>query len=179
MEETGIATDNKINRRNQEIRAPRMRVIDSEGQQVGIMPRDEALALAVEAGLDLVEIQPNVDPPVCRIMDFGKFRFEQQKRSHAARKKTRQVEIKEVKLRPTTDSGDYNIKLRNLRRFLADGDKVKVTIRFRGREMAHQELGEAMVKRIAEDIAEEAVVEQYPRMEGRLMVMMVAPKRKN
>lgn len=179
MEETGIATDNKINRRNQEIRAPRMRVIDSEGQQVGIMPRDEALALAVEAGLDLVEIQPNVDPPVCRIMDFGKFRFEQQKRSHAARKKTRQVEIKEVKLRPTTDSGDYNIKLRNLRRFLADGDKVKVTIRFRGREMAHQELGEAMVKRIAADIAEEAVVEQYPRMEGRLMVMMVAPKRKN
>ena len=156
-----------------------MRVIDSEGQQVGIMPRDEALALAVEAGLDLVEIQPNVDPPVCRIMDFGKFRFEQQKRSHAARKKTRQVEIKEVKLRPTTDSGDYNIKLRNLRRFLADGDKVKVTIRFRGREMAHQELGEAMVKRIAADIAEEAVVEQYPRMEGRLMVMMVAPKRKN
>lgn len=156
-----------------------MRVIDSEGQQVGILPRDEALALAVEAGLDLVEIQPNVDPPVCRIMDFGKFRFEQQKRSHAARKKTKQVEIKEVKLRPTTDSGDYNIKLRNLRRFLADGDKVKVTIRFRGREMAHQELGEAMVKKIAADIAEEAVVEQYPRMEGRLMVMMVAPKKKN
>lgn len=155
-----------------------MRVIDSEGQQVGILPRDEALALAVEAGLDLVEIQPNVDPPVCRIMDFGKFRFEQQKRTHAARKKTKQVEIKEVKMRPTTDSGDYNIKLRNLRRFLADGDKVKVTIRFRGREMAHQELGEAMVKRIAEDIAEEAVVEQYPRMEGRLMVMMVAPKKK-
>jgi len=155
-----------------------VRVIGAEGEQVDILSRDEALAMAQEAGLDLVEIQPNGDPPVCRIMDFGKFKFEQQKKAHAARKKTKQVEIKELKFRPTTDIGDYTIKLRNLRRFLEEGDKVKITIRFRGREMAHMELGDAMVKKIAADIAEEAVIEQYPRMEGRLMVMMVAPKKK-
>ena len=155
-----------------------MRVIGAEGEQVGILSREEALAMAQEVGLDLVEIQPNGDPPVCRIMDFGKFKFEQQKKAHAARKKTKQVEIKELKFRPTTDIGDYTIKLRNLRRFLEEGDKVKITIRFRGREMAHMELGDAMVKKIAADIAEEAVIEQYPRMEGRLMVMMVAPKKK-
>jgi translation initiation factor IF-3 len=155
-----------------------VRVIGAEGEQVGILSREEALAMAQEAGLDLVEIQPNGDPPVCRIMDFGKFKFEQQKKAHAARKKTKQVEIKELKFRPTTDVGDYAIKLRNLRRFLEEGDKVKITIRFRGREMAHMELGDAMVKKIAADIAEEAVIEQYPRMEGRLMVMMFAPKRK-
>ena len=174
----GIATDNKTTRKNQDIRVPRVRVIGAEGEQVGILSRDEALAMAQEAGLDLVEIQPNGDPPVCRIMDFGKFKFEQQKKAHAARKKTKQVEIKELKFRPTTDVGDYAIKLRNLRRFLEEGDKVKITIRFRGREMAHMELGDAMVKKIAADIAEEAVIEQYPRMEGRLMVMMIAPKRK-
>lgn len=134
--------------------------------------------MAQDAGLDLVEIQPNADPPVCRIMDFGKFKFEQQKKAHAARKKTKQVEIKELKFRPTTDVGDYAIKLRNLRRFIEEGDKVKITVRFRGREMAHQELGQAMVNKIAADIAEEAVIEQYPRMEGRLMVMMIAPKKK-
>jgi len=155
-----------------------VRVIGAEGEQVGILSRDEALAMAQEAGLDLVEIQPNGDPPVCRIMDFGKFKFEQQKKAHAARKKTKQVEIKELKFRPTTDVGDYTIKLRNLRRFLEEGDKLKITVRFRGREMAHMELGDAMVKKIAADIAEEAVIEQYPRMEGRLMVMMVAPKKK-
>jgi len=155
-----------------------VRVIGAEGEQVGILSRDEALAMAQEAGLDLVEIQPNGDPPVCRIMDFGKFKFEQQKKAHAARKKTKQVEIKELKFRPTTDVGDYAIKLRNLRRFLEEGDKVKITVRFRGREMAHMELGDAMVKKIAADIAEEAVIEQYPRLEGRLMVMMVAPKKK-
>jgi translation initiation factor IF-3 len=155
-----------------------VRVIGAEGEQVGILSRDEALAMAQEAGLDLVEIQPNGDPPVCRIMDFGKFKFEQQKKAHAARKKTKQVEIKELKFRPTTDIGDYTIKLRNLKRFLEEGDKVKITVRFRGREMAHMELGDAMVKKIAADIAEEAVIEQYPRMEGRLMVMMVAPKKK-
>ncbi|MFC5488520.1 translation initiation factor IF-3 [Dokdonella soli] len=173
-----MATDNKANRRNLEIRVPRVRVIGAEGEQVGILSRDEALAMAQEAGLDLVEIQPNGDPPVCRIMDFGKFKFETQKKAHAARKKTKQVEIKELKFRPTTDVGDYAIKMRNLRRFLEEGDKVKITIRFRGREMAHQELGDAMVKKIAADITEEAVIEQYPRMEGRLMVMMIAPKKK-
>ncbi len=153
-------------------------MIGAEGEQVGILSRDEALAMAQDVGLDLVEIQPNGDPPVCRIMDFGKFKFDAQKKAHAARKKTKQVEIKELKFRPTTDVGDYAIKLRNLRRFLEEGDKVKITIRFRGREMAHQELGRAMVDKISADIAEEAVIEQYPRMEGRLMVMMIAPKKK-
>ena len=155
-----------------------MRVIGAEGEQVGILSRDEALAMAQEAGLDLVEIQPNGDPPVCRIMDFGKFKFEQQKKAHAARKKTKQVEIKELKFRPTTDDGDYNIKLRNLRRFLEEGDKVKVNIRFKGREMAHQELGMQMAARIEKDLADEVVIEQRPRLEGRQMIMMVAPKRK-
>ncbi|WP_131998840.1 translation initiation factor IF-3 [Dokdonella fugitiva] len=173
-----MATDSKPNRRNHEIRVPRVRVIGPEGEQVGILSRDEALAMAQDAGLDLVEIQPNGDPPVCRIMDFGKFKFEAQKKAHAAKKKQKQVEIKELKFRPVTDVGDYQIKMRNLRRFLEEGDKVKITIRFRGREMTHQELGEAMVKKIAAEIAEDAVIEQYPRMEGRLMVMMVAPKKK-
>ena len=133
--------------------------------------------MAQDLGLDLVEIQPTADPPVCRIMDFGKFKFDAQKKAHAAKKKQKQVEIKELKFRPTTDVGDYAIKMRNLRRFLEEGDKVKITIRFRGREMAHQELGDQMVKKIAADIVEEAVIEQYPRMEGRLMVMMIAPKK--
>lgn len=172
-----IATE-KANRRNHEIRVPRVRVIGADGEQVGVLSRDEALSMAQDLGLDLVEIQPTADPPVCRIMDFGKFKFEAQKKAHAAKKKQKQVEIKELKFRPTTDVGDYAIKMRNLRRFLDDGDKVKITIRFRGREMAHQELGDQMVKKIATDIAEEAIIEQYPRMEGRLMVMMIAPKKK-
>ena len=155
-----------------------MRVIGLDGEMVGVLTRDEALALAEESGVDLVEIQPTADPPVCRIMDYGKYKFDLQKKANAAKKKQKIVEIKELKFRPTTDDGDYNIKLRNLRRFLEEGDKVKVHIRFKGREMAHVELGDAMVKRIAAEITEEAVVEQWPRMEGRLMVMMVAPKKK-
>lgn len=134
--------------------------------------------MAEDIGLDLVEIQPMADPPVCRIMDFGKFKFEQQKKAHAAKRKTKQVEIKELKFRPTTEQGDYGIKMRNLRRFLEEGDKVKVTVRFKGREMAHMELGEAMVKRIQRDIVEDAVIESFPRFEGRQMVMMIAPKKK-
>ena len=153
-------------------------MIGADGEQVGILSRDEALRMAEDVGLDLVEIQPTADPPVCRIMDFGKFKFEQQKKAHAARRKTKQVEIKELKFRPTTEVGDYDIKLRNLKRFLEEGDKVKVTVRFKGREMAHQELGEAMVKRIQRDIVEEAVIESFPRFEGRQMVMMIAPKKK-
>ena len=153
-------------------------MIGPEGEQVGILSRDEALAMAQDAGLDLVEIQPNGDPPVCRVMDFGKFKFEAQKKAHAAKKKQKQVEIKELKFRPVTDIGDYQIKMRNLRRFLEEGDKVKITIRFRGREMTHQELGRAMVDKITAEIAEDAVIEQFPRMEGRLMVMMIAPKKK-
>lgn len=142
------------------------------------MSRDDALRMAQDLELDLVEIQPNADPPVCRIMDFGKFKFEMQKKAHAAKKKQKQVEIKELKFRPTTDDGDYEVKMRNMKRFLAEGDKVKVVIRFKGREMAHVELGDAMVKRIAAEITEDSVVEQWPRLEGRLMVMMVAPKKK-
>lgn len=134
--------------------------------------------MAQDLGLDLVEIQPTADPPVCRIMDFGKFKFEQQKKAHAARKKSKQIEIKELKFRPTTDVGDYNIKLRNMLRFLEEGDKVKVNIRFRGREMSHQELGIELARRIQNDIAEQAVVDQFPRMEGRQMTMMISPKKK-
>jgi translation initiation factor IF-3 len=155
-----------------------VRVIGADGEQVGVLSRDEALKLAEEAGLDLVEIQPMADPPVCRVMDFGKFKFEQQKKAQAAKRKQKQVEIKELKFRPTTEDGDYQVKMRNLRRFLDEGDKVKVTVRFKGRELAHTELGEAMVKRIQADIAEEAVIESFPRFEGRQMVMMLAPKKK-
>jgi translation initiation factor IF-3 len=155
-----------------------VRVIGADGEMVGVLTREEALALAEESGMDLVEIQPTADPPVCRIMDYGKFKFEAQKKANAAKKKQKIVEIKELKFRPTTDEGDYNIKLRNLRRFLEEGDKVKVNIRFKGREMAHQELGMQMAQRIEKDLADEVVIEQRPRLEGRQMIMMVAPKRK-
>ena len=155
-----------------------MRVIGADGEQVGVLSRDEALGMAQELGLDLVEIQPTADPPVCRIMDFGKFKFDAQKKAHAAKKKQKQVEIKELKFRPTTDVGDYAIKLRNIRRFLEEGDKVKINIRFKGREMAHQELGLAMAQKIEADLADEVVVEQRPRLEGRQMVMMLSPKKK-
>ena len=145
---------------------------------IGVLSRDEALRMAEDEGLDLVEIQPNADPPVCKIMDFGKFRFEQQKKASEAKKKQKQVEIKELKFRPVTDEGDYQIKLRNMRRFLTDGDRVKVVVRFRGREMAHTTLGLDMTRRIEEDLKEEAIVEQRPKLEGRQMVMMIAPKKK-
>lgn len=170
--------DNKQNRKNNEIRVPRVRVIDAEGEMLGVLTRDEALQAAEDAGMDLVEIQPNADPPVCRIMDFGKFKFETQKKAAAAKKKQKQVEIKELKFRPVTDEGDYQIKLRNMRRFLEEGDKVKVNIRFRGREMSHQELGREMAARIEADLGEEIVIESRPRLEGRQMVMMIAPKKK-
>ena len=153
-------------------------MIGADGEMVGVLSRDEAIALAEESGMDLVEIQPTADPPVCRIMDYGKFKFAAQTKANAAKKKQKIVEIKELKFRPTTDDGDYNIKLRNLRRFLEEGDKVKVNIRFKGREMAHQELGMQMAARIEKDLADEVVIEQRPRLEGRQMIMMVAPKRK-
>jgi translation initiation factor IF-3 len=137
----------------------------------------EAKRQAVENEMDLVEIVPNAEPPVVRVMDVGKFLFEQNKKRHAAKKKQKQIQIKEIKLRPGTDDGDYDIKVRNIRRFLEEGDKVKITLRFRGREMAHQELGAQMLKRVEADLGVLAVVEQYARMEGRQMVMMVAPKR--
>ncbi|KAF1721055.1 translation initiation factor IF-3 [Pseudoxanthomonas wuyuanensis] len=170
--------DNKQNRKNQEIRVPRVRVIGADGEMVGVLSRDEALALAEESGMDLVEIQPQADPPVCRIMDYGKFKFEAQKKANAAKKKQKQVEIKELKFRPVTDEGDYQIKMRNIRRFLEEGDKVKVNIRFRGREMSHQELGREMAARIEAELGDEIVIESRPRLEGRQMVMMIAPKKK-
>jgi translation initiation factor IF-3 len=157
---------------------PRLRVIAADGSQVGVITREEAMRMAEEAGLDLVEIVPNADPPVCRVMDFGKYKFELQKKAHAAKKKQKLVEIKELKFRPTTDDGDYAIKLRNLKRFIAEGDKVKITIRFKGREMSHTELGHLMAERIETDIRDEVTIESRPRLEGRQMVMMVAPKKK-
>ncbi|MDZ4813678.1 MAG: translation initiation factor IF-3 [Pseudomonadota bacterium] len=167
-----------MNRKNLEIRVPRVRVIGVDGEQIGVLTRDDALRMAMDLDLDLVEIVPNSDPPVCRIMDFGKFKFEQQKKANAAKKKQKIVEIKELKFRPTTDDGDYEIKLRNLRRFIAEGDRVKVNIRFKGREMAHTELGIAMAKRLQEALKDEVTIESFPRLEGRQMIMMVAPKKK-
>ncbi len=175
-EETVIAVKRK-NRLNDEITVPEVRLIDLEGEQVGIVSIEEAIAAAEEAGLDLVEIQPNAEPPVCRIMDFGKFIFEQKKQQQAAKKKQKQVHVKEVKFRPGTGEGDYQVKLRNLIRFLTDGDKTKVTMRFRGREHAHRELGLEMLKRIESDLIEYGQVEQQAQMEGRQMVMVLAPKK--
>ena len=154
-----------------------MRVVGSDGEQIGVMGIRDALTQAESEGLDLVEIAPQADPPVCRIMDWGKFRFEQSKKVQAARKKQKQIQVKEVKFRPNTDAHDYDVKMRNLRRFIEEGNKVKVTLRFRGREMAHQDLGRDLLKRVENDMAEEVVVEQHPRMEGRQMVMMLSPKK--
>ncbi len=144
---------------------------------VGVMPLDQALASAEEAGLDLVEVSPNAEPPVCRAMDYGKYVFEENKKRQAAKKKQKQIQVKEVKFRPGTEEGDYQVKMRNLVRFLSDGDKAKVTLRFRGREMAHQELGMNLLKRVAADLEELAQVEQFPKMEGRQMVMVLSPKK--
>jgi translation initiation factor IF-3 len=162
---------------NDEIRIPSVRLIGVDGNQVGIVSIGEAKRMAEEAGLDLVEISPTAVPPVCRIMNFGKFQYEESKRRHAARKKQKQIQVKEVKFRPGTDVGDYQVKLRNLMRFLESGDKAKITLRFRGREMAHQELGVQLLKRIEEDLKEYGTVEQFPRLEGRQMVMILAPKK--
>ena len=141
------------------------------------MSRDAALAMAGEEGLDLVEISPNASPPVCKIMDYGKYRFENSKQKQQSKKKQKQVQLKEVKFRPGTEEADYQVKMRNIRRFIEAGNKVKVTLRFKGREMAHQELGRDLLKRVESDMGEDIVVEQFPRMEGRLMVMMLNPKK--
>ena len=155
-----------------------MRLISSTGEQLGVVSIREALSLAEEQDIDLVEISPTAKPPVCKLMDFGKYKYEQAKKRDEAKKKQKQVQIKEIKFRPGTDDGDYNIKMRNINRFLEDGDKVKVTLRFRGREMAHQELGAQLLKRIQSELSETGTVEQFPKMEGRQMVMMIAPKKK-
>ena len=162
---------------NDDITAPEVRLIGAAGEQVGVVSLEVALQAALDAEMDLVEIASNAEPPVCKVMDYGKFRFEENKKRHEAKKKQKQVQIKEVKFRPNTDVGDYNVKLRNLTRFLDDGDKTKVTLRFRGREMAHQELGLELLQRIEKDLEEISTVEQMPRREGRLMVMVLAPRK--
>ncbi|MDJ0870742.1 MAG: translation initiation factor IF-3 [Gammaproteobacteria bacterium] len=162
---------------NDEINAPNIRLIGAKGEQVGIVSLEQALAASDEADLDLVEIAPQADPPVCRLMDYGKFLFQENKKKQSARKKQQQVHVKEVKFRPGTGEGDYQTKLRNLVRFLTHGDRAKVTMWFRGREMAHQELGRQLLERVEQDLAEYAKVEQEPRLEGRQMVMMLAPKK--
>lgn len=154
-----------------------MRLIGADGEQVGVVPLVKALADAEAAELDLVEIAPLAKPPVCRIMDYGKFKYHEAKKLHEAKLKQKQIQIKEIKFRPGTDEGDYKIKMRNLARFLGDGDKVKVTLRFRGREMAYQEFGIRLLERIKTETEEIAVVEQFPKLEGRQMVMMLAPKK--
>jgi translation initiation factor IF-3 len=157
---------------------PEVRLIGADGEQVGIVSIDEAKSVALGARLDLVEIQPNAEPPVCRIMDYGKFVFEAKKQKQAAKKKQKQVQIKEIKFRPGTGIGDYQVKLRNLIRFLEDGDKTKVTMRFRGREHAHRELGLELLQRVEKDLEEYGSIEQRPAMEGRQMVMVLGPKKK-
>lgn len=156
-----------------------MRLIGVNGEQVGVVRLADANAMAEEAGVDLVEIAPTAQPPVCRLMDYGKFRYQESKKKHDAKLKQKQVQIKEIKFRPNTDEGDYNIKLRNLINFLNEGDKVKVTLRFRGREMAHQEFGMRLLERVKQDLDSHAIVEQFPKMEGRQMVMVLSPKRKD
>lgn len=154
-----------------------MRLIDADGEQVGIVPLAEALATARSANLDLVEISPNASPPVCKILDHGRFKFEMSKKQHTAKKKQKNVQIKEIKFRPGTEEGDYQVKLRNLVRFLENGDKTKITLRFRGREMAHRELGAQLLKRVEQDLSELATVEQFPKLEGRQMIMVMAPRK--
>ena len=163
---------------NGEITDREIRLIGQDGEQVGVMSGNEALKIAEDAELDLVEISPDAKPPVCRIMDYGKFLFEQKKAAAAAKKKQTQMQVKEIKFRPGTDIGDYNVKLRNLIRFLEHGDKAKVTMRFRGREMAHQELGLELLQRLEKDLDEFGVVESRPKMEGRQMHMVISPKKK-
>jgi len=161
---------------NGAIRVPKVRCIDPDGEQLGVLDTAEAIRKAEEFGLDLVEVQPNADPPVCKILDYGKFKYEAQKRANEARKKQKIIEVKEIKLRPNIDEHDYQVKMRNVQKFLNGGDKVKVTLRFRGREMAHQELGANVLTRVREETDEFAKVEAMPKMEGRQMIMVLAPK---
>jgi len=161
---------------NGSIRAHQVRCIDPDGVQLGVLDTREAILKAEEFGLDLVEVQPNVDPPVCKILDYGKYKYEAQKRANEARKKQKIIEVKEIKLRPNIDEHDYQVKMRNVVKFLSGGDKVKVTLRFRGREMAHQELGANVLTRVREETEEIAKIEAMPKMEGRQMIMVLAPR---
>ena len=161
---------------NEEIKIASVRLVDQDGNMVGVVETSEALEMAVKAGLDLVEVAPLATPPVCKILDYGKFKYEEQKRKNEARKKQKIIEIKEIKLRPTIDDHDYGVKLKAMQRFLDEGDKVKVTLRFRGRELTHQDLGMKVLIRVKTDLEEISKVEQMPRMEGRQMIMLIAPK---
>ncbi len=161
---------------NEEIRVPEVRLIDQEGEMQGVMSARDALLRAYAVGLDLLEISPNADPPVCKILDFGKYKYELQKKKNEAKKKQRVIEIKEVKVRPNIDENDYQVKLRSMKSFIEEGDKVKVTLRFRGREMAHQDIGVKVLERIRSDLEVATKVEQMPRMEMRQMVMVLSPK---
>lgn len=175
---SAISTE-KQTRINEAIAVPEVRlVIDATGEQVGVVSISEALRRAEELNLDLVEISPNANPPVCKVMDFGKFKYHEQKKAHAAKQNQKQVHVKEIKLRPVTDDHDYEIKLRNAKRFLEDGDKVKFIVQFRGREMAHQELGLRYLERAQQDLLDLVVVEMVPKVEGRNAIMIVAPKKK-
>ena len=158
------------------ILSDKVRVIDENGENIGVMYTREAIEQAADLGLNLVEVSPNADPPVCKFLDVGKFRYEAQKKANAARKTQKTQDIKEVKMRPNIDTHDYDVKMRNVHRFIEDGDKVKVTLRFRGREMSHQQLGMDLLRRVQDDVAEVAKVEAYPRLEGRQMLMVLAPK---
>jgi translation initiation factor IF-3 len=161
---------------NREINVRSVRLVDAAGEMVGVVSIRDALIAAEEAGLDLVEVSPNADPPVCKILDYGKFKYEAQKRANEARKKQKIIEVKEIKMRPNIDDNDYDVKMRSARRFLEEGDKVKVTMRFRGREMAHQDLGMNVLIKVRDDLVELAKVEQMPKLEGRQMIMVLAPK---
>jgi translation initiation factor IF-3 len=161
---------------NDQISVDKVRVIDADGEMVGVISVEEGVELAFEVGLDLVEVSPHADPPVCKILDYGKFKYEAQKKANEARKKQKVIEVKEIKMRPGIDEHDYQVKMRAVKKFLDHGDKVKMTIRFRGREMAHQNLGMKVLDRVREDLGEEIKVEQFPKTEGRLMTMVVAPK---
>lgn len=163
-------------RYNNMIQSDKVRVIDENGENIGVMYTREAIEAAAEVGLDLVEVSPNADPPVCKFLDVGKFRYEAQKKANAQRKTQKTQEIKEIKMRPNIDDHDYDVKMRNVNRFIEDGDKVKVTLRFRGRELSHQQLGMNLLRRVQDDTAEIAKIEAYPRMEGRQMLMVLSPK---
>jgi translation initiation factor IF-3 len=155
-----------------------VRAVAADGEKIGIISLAEAKQLAFDANMDLVEISPNADPPVCKVMDYGKYQFEQNKKLQAAKKKQKQILLKEIKFRPGTEEGDYQVKLRSLTKFLEEGNKTKITVRFRGREMAHREIGMELLKRVEKDLEELAIVEQFPKFEGRQMVMVMAPKKK-
>ena len=170
-----MATAREDYRINQNIDSREVRLVDERGEMAGVVPLVDALQRAEAAGLDLVEVSPNAEPPVCKILDYGKFKYEAQKKANAARKKQKVIDVKEIKMRPNIDDNDYNIKMRKIHEFLSDGDKVKVTLRFRGRELAHQDLAMGLLERVRDELGEQAKIEQFPRMEGRQMIMIMAP----